>query len=210
MNDIFNPAIAISLQFCLKNDDLDKDFIEIVNKFTLEKDLTTDIVDEYINKGGAIDDFCTAIMRGCGEGMNAGLNTVVGEYACNNNDNKFLECIKKHIEFETCIYEILLHRATEINAINQMLYLLDICKAEPNCMGHRNKTPLYYAIANHSLEAVKILLEHGADPNMKYGVCQFTYMDWAAYHHTNESIIAELLKYGANTNVKTLPNEYLR
>lgn len=209
MNDIFNPDIAFDLQYCLNNDNLEKDFIDIINKFTLEKNLTTDIVDEYINKGGVIDDCCNAIMRGCGEFMHVSLYSIIGEYSCKNNDNKFLECVKKHANNYTFIFDILLHSATEMNAINQMLYLLDVCKAGPNCMGHRWKTPLYYAIANHSLEAVKILLEHGADPNMRYAVCQNTYLDWALTKN-DENIIAELLKYGANTNVKTLPNEYLR
>ena len=91
-------------------------------------------------------------------------------------------------------------------------------------MGHRGKTPLYYAIIDKSIELVKLLLENGANPNLKYAVCQNTYLDLAIDCYKNdieynkrqdsenirnteniENIINLLLEYGAITNNQIWP-----
>ena len=46
------------------------------------------------------------------------------------------------------------------------------------------------------LEVVKILLEHGADINIKSGIVEMTPLHWAAYNK-DPNVVAHLLRQGA-------------
>jgi len=71
--------------------------------------------------------------------------------------------------------------------------------APPDVMLDDGTTPLMVASLHGTVEAVLLLLEHGADPNLanKEGI---TPIIWCA---GNAEKLAALLKYGANVNAKT-------
>jgi ankyrin repeat protein len=142
-------------------------------------------------------------------------------YACKENDNRFLEMLQKH---NYSNFNAVLFKAVSLNAINQVKWLLNLPTINVNTLGQRWKTPLYYAIIDKSIELVKLLLENGANPNLKYAVCQNTYLDLAIDCYKNdieynkkqdsenirnteniENIINLLLEYGAVTSNQKWP-----
>jgi len=71
-------------------------------------------------------------------------------------------------------------------------------KPDLNTFDWKHETPLTYAIHYANLDAAKLLLEYGADPNV--------HETWAPIHYAanfcNAEMIDDLIKYGADVNLK--------
>ena len=74
-------------------------------------------------------------------------------------------------------------------------------KADVNKANGEGFTPLIFAIRSSSIEAVKVLLRAGANPNAQTtGGRPALY--WAIVDRDNDEIVAALLKAGANKSIK--------
>jgi len=175
MHSLFTDSYH-SHEFCLKavNEDLFKDFINLFNNY---KGLKPDDTNLYFEQGGDINDYCTACVRGCGEYETLSIGEVIGEYACDHNNTEFLDILIKH---NYSLEHVILY-AAEHDCINAVMYCIFKNKEYVNTYGHRNKTPLYYAISNMSLPMVYLLLDYGADPSLTYSVAQLNYLDYALW-----------------------------
>jgi hypothetical protein len=223
MSKIFTDS-AFDLGFDIDNESLIPIFTNNINSFASEKNLDPACIENYIKVGGNLLDACCAYHYGNGDLMYEQFGESAGIYACKENDNRFLEMLQK---YNYNNFNGILHKAVSLNAINQVKWLLNLPNIDVNSFGHRGKTPLYYAIRNKSIELVKLLLENGTNPNLKYAMCQNTYLDLAIdcyendieYNKTQESklekdiedikdlkdIINLLLEYGAVTNNQKWP-----
>ncbi|MET0026041.1 MAG: ankyrin repeat domain-containing protein [Candidatus Thiodiazotropha sp.] len=105
--------------------------------------------------------------------------------------------------------ETLLHKASESGNLKVMNYLissgLDVNQHKGNINNNprsRGEVPLHYAVGNKQLEAVKLLVEHGADINaLEYYIGQehtwfHTPLDMIGDHHHSE-IYRYLRSHGA-------------
>ena len=73
--------------------------------------------------------------------------------------------------------------------------------ADANGLGHKNMTPLLWAMACHNHAGIEALLQHGADPNLKMTEDGETPVFLAAGGDSVETLRL-LLKYGGNPNVR--------
>lgn len=144
-------------------------FIDFVNSIPNESCSLRD----YISKGGHISDFYHYILRGCGQWTSITIPETIAEHGS-------LKLLKEMISIDPAYidwlneYSLLAHCIT-FNKIDMVEFLL--CNgANPNNSGKRNKTPLYQAICSNNLKAVKLLLEHGADPNLTYAMPRLNYL----------------------------------
>lgn len=181
MHSLFTESYH-SHEFYLKsvNEDLFKDFINLFNNY---KGLKPDDTNLYFEQGGDINDYCTAKVRGCGDYETISIGEVIGIYACDHNNTEFLDILVKH---NYDLSPIILY-AAEIDCINAVMYCILKEPELVNVLGHRDKTPLYYAILNVSLPMVYLLLDNGADPKLTYSRAQLNYLDhalwvWENYH----------------------------
>lgn len=86
---------------------------------------------------------------------------------------------------------------------NQIQDLEDILKKnfDPNTRDEDGRTLLFHAVINKNLQIVKLLLEHGADPNAKDYEDRLSPIITAGGHGTKE-IIELLMEHGADINVR--------
>lgn len=220
MSEIFSDSV-FDLGFDIDNESLIPIFIDYINSFESDKNLDPVCIENYIKLGGNLLDVCCARCRGNGDLIYEQFGESAGIYACKENDNRFLEMLQKH---NYSNFNAVLFKAVSLNAINQVKWLLNLPTINVNSSGHRGKTPLYYAIIYKSIELVKLLLENGANPNLKYAMCQNTYLDLAIdcykddikYNREEDkemdrnpenikNIINLLLKHGAITNNQIWP-----
>ncbi len=215
MSKIFTDSV-FDLRFDIDEESLIPVFTDYINSFASDKNLDPVCIENYIKLGGNLLDVCCAYHYGNGDLMYEQFGESAAIYACKENDNRFLEMLQK---YNYTNFNAVLHKAVSLNAINQVKWLLNLPTINVNTLGQRWKTPLYYAIMKKSIELVKLLLENGANPNLKYAMCQNTYLDLAIdcyeneieYNKTQESklekvledlkdIINLLLLHGAETN----------
>lgn len=220
MSEIFTDC-AFDLGFDIDNESLITVFTDYINSFASDKNLDPSCIENYIKLGGNLLDVCCAYRYGNGDLMCEQFGESAAIYACKENDNRFLEMLQK---YNYSNFNAILFKAVSLNAINQVKWLLNLPTINVNTLGQRWKTPLYYAIIDKSIELVKLLLENGANPNLKYAVCQNTYLDLAIDCYKNdieynkrqnnenirnteniENIIKLLLEYGAITNNQIWP-----
>lgn len=96
-----------------------------------------------------------------------------------------------------------LYFATVNNDLDEMKTLIDAGK-DVNEKGLAGHTPLIVVARKNYIEAAKLLLENGANPNVKDD------LGWAPLHHAvlrkvaNDNIIRILIEYGAQVNVVDL------
>lgn len=73
-------------------------------------------------------------------------------------------------------------------------------------MYHIYSSPLLTAIEHHKLDAVRFLLEHGANPNLeartRLRFCKVSPIEYAISLFCDIEIISLLLEYGANANAR--------
>jgi hypothetical protein len=217
INDIFSKE-AFNLEFYMANANLIPMFTDHINLFTTESNLDPLCIEKYINLGGNLYDICYATRRGNSDAMYEEYGQSAGTYACKHNDNRFLEMLQK---YEYKYFSAILHTATQLDAIEQVKWLLKLPNINVNSTGHRGKTALYSAITRNNNDMIKLLLDNGANPNLKFAVCQYTYLDQAIDCYESvirnsyepreqllkeaENIIDLLLERGAVTSKKTWP-----
>ena len=178
MHEIFTDKYY-DLSFHLKtvNQSLFKDFINLFNSYSGLKPEDTNI---YFQQGGDMNDYCAALLRGCGNIETVSVGQIIGEYACDTNDTRFLDILVKH-GFD--LSPIMIY-AAKANTISAVFYCLSQ-GVSTNVTGNRNKTPLYYAIDNVSVPMVRLLLDCHADPSLKFSVAQLNYLDHALWVYEN-------------------------
>jgi ankyrin repeat protein len=94
--------------------------------------------------------------------------------------------------------ENILHLALKYNRDINILPLL-INTNTVNAVSGKGKTPLYIAAQHGNEEAVKLLLDAGADPNQAIGNGETPL--FIATHNAHPKVVAQLLKKGANANL---------
>ncbi len=217
MNEIFSNE-ARDLCAEIYDESLIPVFKEYINSFTMESNLDASCIEKYINLGGNLKDTFFATRCGNGDLIHEQFGESAGIYACKNNDNRFLEMLQKY-GYED--FDHMLHHATQYDAYEQVEWLLKLPNINVNSRGHRGKTPLYSAVTRRNIDIVKLLLDNGANPNLKFSMCEYTYLDQAIDRYISvikysyepreqllkeyESIINLLLERGAVTNKKVWP-----
>lgn len=84
----------------------------------------------------------------------------------------------------------------EVKQIRRLAPMTDV-----DGIDHNGQRPMLYAVGNGNPEAVRILLEHGADPNLRERSGE-TYLHTAATWRDNAEIIKALVEHGADLNAK--------
>lgn len=197
MHEIFTNRYC-DLELHVKCDN-PREFINIINAFKEQSNLDPSIVKSY---SGDINDYCRAFTRGSGDIKYVSLAQVIGEYACDHNNNAFLDIINETGFNET------IHYAVDNGAFEQVEYILDINSSYANAPGPRGKNPLYHAITNVNVPMVELLLDRGADPALLYGNNVLSnYLDHALwvydhyygndeYNEDKITIIRRIMSYG--------------
>ncbi|TGK12466.1 ankyrin repeat domain-containing protein [Leptospira fletcheri] len=99
-----------------------------------------------------------------------------------------------------------LHLAAHFGRTSLVAYLLDHgadLQARSKSKFSFGNTPLHSAVAAGRDETVKLLIEKGADPNFSQEEGGYTPLHIAASRQGNSSIVAFLLKHGADPERKT-------
>ncbi len=108
-------------------------------------------------------------------------------------DQRTIELLLSHAA------EIDLHSAAAMGRADLIEALLDADGKLIDDLNDRGQTPIYLAAKNNQLEAVKLLIRRGADPNLSDAV------GTAALHRTSQECSDELIQYlidnGANAHV---------
>ena len=97
----------------------------------------------------------------------------------------------------------------QIKAMILLIYFLTN-KANPNILNNRNETPLIIAAQNHLVEAIQMLLDHGADIN--YQTSDKKTALHSAFELIDDEMVASvtaLLKYGPDISLKDNNGSYL-
>lgn len=174
MHEIFTDRY-FDLEFHVKCAD-PQEFIDLVNTLKTQTNVNPSIIQSY---SGDLNDYCCATMRGCGNDEYVCLGELIGKYACDYNNNAFLDIIQdKHYHV---LFDKIIHYAVDNESIEQVEYILNINSSYANAAGHRGKTPLYHAITNVSVPMVELLLDRGADPSLLYSVAMTNYLDHALW-----------------------------
>ncbi|MCX6252129.1 MAG: ankyrin repeat domain-containing protein [Bacteroidetes bacterium] len=98
----------------------------------------------------------------------------------------------------------LLLKAAKSNDIKAMNELLDK-GVDVNAKNHYGVTALFFAIDKNNLETVMLLLERGADPNLKDSFYNETPFGWAIYKK-NQVIINAMIDHGADIKDENMVN----
>ena len=211
MHDIFTDRY-FNLEFHVKCDEV-QEFIDLINALKTQTNLDPSIIHSY---SGDFDDYCCATLRGSGSDEYVYLVEMIGEYACDYNNNAFLDIIR---DKNPDIFDTVIHYAVDNQAIAQVKYILDIDSRYANAAGHRGKTPLYFAICNVDVPMVKLLLSYGADPSFTYGVANSNYLDHALwvydhyysamddYNDNKVAIVKLMMEHGAKPNDTMSPEQ---
>lgn len=93
-------------------------------------------------------------------------------------------------------------KAAKNNDIGTLAKLIEE-GTDVNTKSKYGATALTFAVEKNSLEAVKFLLEHGADPNNRDRFYQSTPFEWAFYE-TNFEMIKLMVEHGADLSTKWL------
>jgi hypothetical protein len=157
-------------------------FRDFINLFSYASNLNPHDADLYFEQGGSIHDACIASMRGCGDSETISVGQIIGEYACNHNDMRFIDVLVKH---QYNLSQTVIYSSIE-NSLETLQYCISIDNKYVNTRGHRGKTPLYYAILNASVKMVEYLIENGADPELTYSAAQLNYLDHAMWVFENK------------------------
>ncbi|MDV3238966.1 MAG: ankyrin repeat domain-containing protein [Gammaproteobacteria bacterium] len=72
---------------------------------------------------------------------------------------------------------------------------------DPDSLGHFGVTALSLAAQNNQTRVVKLLLDHGADPNLQDTKGGWFPLMWAAYNGNN-AVVTMLLGHGADVNLR--------
>jgi ankyrin repeat protein len=98
----------------------------------------------------------------------------------------------------------LLHFATFYSAPVAVIEALLNKGADINAVSHTNHTPLYCALYRHNDDIVKLLLERGANPNIK--ISQVPLIQYTMLHYANEDSLYDIITYmiekGADIHMK--------
>ncbi len=150
-----------------------QEFIDLINTLKTQTNINPSIVKSY---SGNYYDNCRATIRGSNCTESVCLGEMIGHYACDHNNNAFLDIIR-----DKYFYDNIIHYAVDNEATEQVEYILNINSAYANATGPRGKTPLYHAITNVSVPMVKLLLSHCANPALTFGVARTNYLDHALW-----------------------------
>ncbi|XP_051173332.1 ankyrin-1-like [Leptopilina boulardi] len=141
---------------------------------------------------------------------------VLDKLQISENLIKFLLSNKEYLIASDKYYSLLIFFAAKIGSNDILQLILNDChkyltnkrinknEIQPEALNIRNEkgeTALHYAVSQQHVDAVKFLLEKGANPNSKSKI-KFTPLHYAA-RLENQEICVILLDYGANVN----PNE---
>ena len=130
-----------------------------------------------------------------------------------NPFNKFSKSPKNHLNQKETISNII--KSIECNNTKRLKEYLEKDTSNINSLNEKGLSPLHIAIINDNLEIVKILLKHGADPNIKCATKNQTPLHFAYIFKNamSNQIINLLLKNGANPDLEDInykkPSEYL-
>ena len=120
-----------------------------------------------------------------------------------------------NVIFDASLNRSLLHQLVKQACINKKfinaIQLLCEHKANSNIQDTFNETPLMTAVQDSNVEVVKVLLDHGADPNIgkestnEYPIHMAIKAGYYGQHKYTPEIAILLLKHSANPNV-SYPN----
>jgi len=99
----------------------------------------------------------------------------------------------------------LLDTAVRFGSLETVKFLLD-AGAKPNERDNYGVTPLMYAASGNNSEAAKLLLEHGADPQLKNPRGQ-TAMDLVSHHLPNKEITELFVQLGLMQHPQLKPQK---
>jgi hypothetical protein len=170
-----------------------------------------DMVDLLIARGAAPDaeDYCG------GTPLHAARTAEIAEALLIAGANPNADCWLRHFD-ETLDWHFVaspLHVTAQAGDVSMIRVLVSHGANVDSTDGITGRTPLYYAAARGQVEAVKGLLEFGADPNVlstesRYGygrTFRYTALHRAA-QNGHEKVVVALLKQGADSNIKAEPH----
>lgn len=99
-------------------------------------------------------------------------------------------------------------KAAKDNDINKLQELIDSGQ-DVNKKSEYGATALTFAVEKNNMEAVKMLLKNGADPNVRDLFYQSTPFEWAFYEN-NAELIELMIDHGADVNVDWLLPQSVR
>ena len=88
--------------------------------------------------------------------------------------------------------------ASAMRGCMEVTKLLLMCGMDVDSKDIEDKTPLYYAVTFNQLEMAKLLLQHGAKANQKFGIMNKTLLHLAVHFIKSAEMVQILLEYGAN------------
>ena len=88
--------------------------------------------------------------------------------------------------------------ASAMRGCMEVTKLLLMCGMDVDSKDIEDKTPLYYAVTFNQLEMAKLLLQHGAKANQKFGIMNQTLMHLAVHFIKSAEMVQILLEHGAN------------
>ena len=117
------------------------------------------------------------------------------------------EAVRSQAATELAALPNRLVEAVKANDVAQVRRLL-AAGTDPNAWSEGNYMPLYHAVMQGQTESAKLLLEHGADPNLKAGPSQDPVL-FTAINAGHGELAKLLVEHGANVNIKTGGGETL-
>ena len=88
--------------------------------------------------------------------------------------------------------------ASAMRGYMEVTKLLLMFEVDVDSKDIENKTPLYYAVTWNKLQIAKLLLQHGAKANQKFGIMNQTLMHLAVHFIKSAEMVQILLEHGAN------------
>jgi hypothetical protein len=94
-------------------------------------------------------------------------------------------------------------RLTGAAVVNDLEEIKKLVKrVDVNLLDHNDQTAIGYAVGNSHPDAVRLLLEAGANPNQRDRNKDMTLLHSAAYRRRGDVMIAMLLRHGADPNLR--------
>jgi ankyrin repeat protein len=177
--------------YCTNKESFRDILLTIENK-CLSNDIKLKSFNDYCNSYCIDEEYMIAIQKGNGVIVMKNIPKTIVESGNIELMKKLIQYNKKYLnqieqDWPTLSYAI--HN----DQYELAKFLLDN-NADPNKTGHRNKTPLYYAIVSRNEDIIEAMLVKGANPYLQYSINRTNYFD-LSLSMKQQSIYDLMMKY---------------